>query len=163
MSRIYAVPFNGTVTAAGGDTDLFSFQPADDRPIKLRGFRLSQYSEVGDANEEDVRITIRRMTTTVTIGTGGSSVTAAAPNDDGGGTVWAFTARVNDTGVATTTGTNQVVDEIGWNERNTPCDFWYPAPEFCPKARQAEALVVRLETTLADDMSFSGVCWIEEE
>jgi hypothetical protein len=48
MGRIYTVPFNGTVTAAGTDTDLWSFQPADDKPIKLRGFTLGQISEVGD-------------------------------------------------------------------------------------------------------------------
>lgn len=163
MGRIYAVPYNGTITAAGGDTDLVSIQPASNKPVKLRGFRLSQYSEIGDAQEEGLRITVRRMGATFTVGSGGSSVSAATPPADSADTAWGFTARCNDTTVATTSGTNQVLEELGWNERNTPCDFWYPDVQFCPKAKNGEAIVVRLETTLADDMSGAFTFWVEEE
>lgn len=163
MPRLYAVPFSGTVTAAGGDVDLWSFQPADDRPIKIRKITLGQISEVGDAQEEGLRVTVRRMTATFTVGSGGSSVTAAAPIGDAGGSVWSFTARINDTTVATTSGTNQVLDEIAWNERNTPLPTIYEELDMCPAAKQTEALVVRCETTLADDMTFSGVIVIQEE
>lgn len=162
MSRVYSVVYNGTLTAAGGDTDLVSIQPADDKPVRLRGFRISQTSEVGDAAEEDVRVTVRRMTATFTVGSGGSSVTAAAPLNDSGDQVWAFTARANDTTVSTTSGTSQILEEIGWNERNTPCDFWYPDIQFCPSAKQTEALILRMETTLADDMTGCLTVWIEE-
>ncbi len=163
MPRIYSVPLSGTITASGGDTDLFSLQPADDRPIKLLEFTLGQISEVGDTGEEGLRITVRRMTATFTVGSGGSSVTAAAPINDAGGSVWAFTARVNDTTVATTSGTNQVLDEVGWNERNTPCDRIYADIDRCPVAKQTEAIIVRCETTLADDMTFSGRAIVQEE
>lgn len=163
MGRVYAVPFNGTVTAAGTDTDLWSFQPADDKPIKLRGFTLGQISEVGDAAEEGLRITVKRLPATFTVGSGGSSVTAAAPVRSSLDTVWGFTARVNDTTVATSSGTVQVLDEFGWNERNTPYEHWYPDTDYCPSCFQAQGLVVRMETTLADDMTFSGVAWVEEE
>lgn len=163
MSRIYTVCYNGTLTAAGTDSDLLSVQPADDRPIRLRGFRLSQASQVGDANEKDIRVTVRRMLATFTVGSGGSSISSAAPVDDAGGTVWGFTARCNDTTVATTSGTNQIIEDLAWNMRNSPCDFWYPDIDFCPKAKQTEALVVRMETTLGADVSgFSGTFWIEE-
>ena len=163
MSRIYAVPFSGTLTNSGGNADLFSLQPADDKPIKLRGFKLSQISEVGDAAEEGLRITVRRMTATFTVGSGGSSITAAAPINDSGGTVWGFTARCNDTTVATTSGTNQVLDDIGWNERNTPFEVWYPDSDaFLPQAKQTEALVVCCETTPADDLTISIVAFVEE-
>lgn len=163
MGRIYAVPFNGTVTNAGGDVDLWSFQPADDKPIRLRGFTLGQISEVGDTAEEGLRITVKRLPATFTVGSGGSAVTAAAPNRSSADTVWGFTARTNDTTVATTSGTAQVQDEFGWNERNTPLDRWYPELEFCPQCFQAQGIVIRCETTLADDMTFSGVAWVEEE
>lgn len=163
MGRIYAVTFNGNVTAAGTDTDLFSFQPADDKPVKLRGFRLSQTTEVGDAQEENLRITVRRMLATFTVGSGGSALTAAAPVTDSLEPVWSFTARANDSTVATTTGGNQVVEELGWNERNTPCDIWYPDDKFASKVRQTEALVIRMETTLADDMTVCLTAWVEEE
>lgn len=163
MPRIYSVPYSGTVTAAGGDTDLFSLQPADDRPIKILEFTLGQISEVGDTQEEGLRITVRRMTATFTVGSGGSSISAAAPINDAGGSTWGFTARANDTTVATTSGTNQVLDEVGWNERNTPCQIVYADIDRCPVAKQTEALVIRMETTLADDMTFTGRVVVQEE
>lgn len=163
MPRIYAVTYNGTLTAAGTDTDLLSVQPADDRPVRLRGFRLSQIGKVQDANEVAARITIKRLPATFTVGSGGSAITAAAPVDDAGGTVWGATVRCNDTTVATTSGTAQTLEELGWNVRNTPCDFWYPDLDFCPKAKQTEGLIVRMETTLGGDITnFCGTFWIEE-
>lgn len=163
MGRIYAVTYNGTITNAGGDTDLLSIQPADDKPVRLRGFRLSQTSEVSDAQEEGLRITVKRLPATFTVGSGGSSITAVTPPADDLEPVWSFTARANDTTVATTSGTVQVLEEIGWNERNSPCDFWYPDVQFCPKARQGIGLVIRQETTAADDYTICFTAWVEEE
>jgi hypothetical protein len=163
MGRIYTVPFNGTVTNAGGDTDLWSMQPAANKPTKLRGFTLGQISEVADAQEEGLRITVKRMPATWTVGSGGSSVTAAAPVNSSADTVWSFTARTNDTTVGTTSGTAQVLDEFGWNERNTPYEHWYPDERFCPECINGQALVIRMETTAADDLTFSGTAWFEEE
>lgn len=163
MSRIYAVPFTGTLTNAGGNTDIWSVQPADDKPVKIRGFTLGQISEVGDTQEEGVDITVKRLPATFTVGTGGSAVTAKPPVNSSGDTVWAATIRTNDTGVATSSGTTTVEDEFGWNIRNTPYEHWYPDERFCPQCRQGEGIVIRLETTLADDLTFSGVLWIEEE
>jgi hypothetical protein len=163
MSAIYAATYNGTITASGTDTDLGSFQPADDIPIRLRGFLLSQISEVGDSAEEGLRITVRRLPATFTVGSGGSSITATKPlNDFHGGTAWGMTARANDTTVATTNGTAEVLQETGWNERNSPFDFWYPDVSFSPNARQGCGIVVRQETTLADDMTGCFTFWIEE-
>ena len=163
MSRIYTVVYNGTITAAGTDTDLLSVQPASNKPVKLRGLLLSQASEVGDAQEEDVRITIRRMTATFTVGSGGSAITAAAPVHDSADIAWGFTARCNDTTVATTSGTNQVLAEIGWNERATPYEIWFPDPQFAPKAKNTEGLIIRMETTIADDLTGCFTFWLEEE
>lgn len=162
MGRIYAVPYNGTITNAGGNADLFSLQPADDIPIRLCGIILSQISEVGDTAEEGLRITIKRMTATYTVGSGGSSVTAAAPMSGSGDTVWSFTARANDTTVGTSSGTTQVMAELGWNERNTPFDFWFPDEKFMPVAKQGQAIAIVMETTLADDMTGSFVAFVEE-
>lgn len=161
MGRIYTAVYNGAITAAGGNTDLFSIQPADDKPIKLRGFRLSQISEVGDAAEEGLRVTVKRLPATYTVGSGGSSVTPTPM--DSADTACGATVRGNDTTVGTTSGTAVIIEEIGWNERNSPCDFWYPDAAFCPKAKQGEALAIVLETTLADDMTGCFTAWIEEE
>ncbi len=162
MSRIYAVTFNGTVTNAGGDTDLISIQPADDKPCRIRGFIISQTSEVGDTAEEGLRVTIKRLTATVTVVSPDANVTAAAPIDDSGGTTWGFTARTNDTTVMTSSGTTQVLLDMYWNERNSPYDFWFPDIDFCPKGKQTEALTLRIETTAADDLTVSGTMYVEE-
>jgi hypothetical protein len=58
MSRVYTVAYQGTLTAAGTDSELFYLKPAADKPIRLRGFRLAQFSEIGDAQEENIRVSI---------------------------------------------------------------------------------------------------------
>lgn len=162
MGRIYAAPYNGTISNAGGNTDLFSAQPADDKPIALRGLLLSQYSEVGDAAEEGLRITVQDLVSTFTVGSGGSAITATRPPADPGGGVWGATVRCNDTSVATTSGTAGVFADMGWNERASPFDFWWPDDRFCLAVRQGSGLIVRQETTPADDYSGSFTFWFEE-
>lgn len=163
MSHIYPVPAKFTVTSAGGDVDLTSLLPADDKPITLRGFRLSQLSEIGEIQEENLEITIYRMSATVTIGSGGSVVAARTPPGDSGDPVWAFSARVNDATVATTSGTTTLYDTMAWNVRNTPYEVFYPDKPFCLKARQGEAIILRCETIVADSIDFCLTTWVEEE
>lgn len=160
MGRMYTVSFAATVTAAGGDTDWIEINPADDKPIKLRGFILGQTSEVGDTAEEGLRFSVIRLPATVTSGNG--TATTPQPVDSADAAAGA-TCETNGTTVATTSGTAVTLMEFGWNERNTPFDFWYPDERFCPKVKQGEALVIRQQTTLADDMSATFTAWIEEE
>lgn len=161
MSRIYTVSYQGTITNAGGDSDLLEILPADDKPVKLRGFRLSQISEVGDTAEEGLRISVLRLPATVTSGSGGSAVTPA-PTDSADAAAGAA-CECNNTTVATTSSTAVTLEELGWNVRNSPCDFWYPDANFSPKAKQGEALIVRMQTTPADDFTGCFTFWIEEE
>jgi hypothetical protein len=74
----------------------------------------------------------------------------------------ACTARCNDTTVSTTNGTSTIVEELSWNIRNSPWERWIPE-ELRPRAINGEALVVRLETTPADDISANFTFIIEEE
>lgn len=161
MGRIYSVSYQGTITNAGGDTDLLELLPADDKPVKLRGLLLSQISEVGDAAEEGLRISILRLPATVTSGSGGSSVTPA-PMDSADAAA-GVAVECNNTTVATTSGTAVTVAEIGWNERNSPYEMWFPDDRFAPKAKQGEGLIVRQQTTAADDYTGCFTFWIEEE
>lgn len=160
MSRIYTAVYTGTITTAGGNTDLISIQPADDKPIRLRGFRFSQTTEVGDTAEEGLRITVKRLAATYTVGSGGAAVTPTPMNsaDAAAG----CTTRCNDTTVGTSAGATTILEEIAWNIRNSPCDFWYPDTDFCPVAKQGEGLAIVLETTLADDMTGCFTFWLEE-
>jgi hypothetical protein len=160
MSRIYTVSFNGTITAAGGDTDLLEVLPADDKPVKLVGFVLGQISEVGDAAEEGLRISVMRLPATVTSGSGGAAATPQ-PMDSADAAAGAA-CEVNNTTVATTTGTAITLAEHGWNIRG-PFEQWYPDANMRPKAKQGEALLVRCQTTAADDISGQGVFYLEEE
>ena len=159
--RHYRIPYSGTVTAAGGDTDLLSLVPADDKPIRLIGWIFGQSSEVGDAQEENIRITIRHMTATVTI-TGGTSVTPVA-NRPGTSDYAAagVTAKCNHTTVATTSGTSTIMEELGWNIRSSPWERWIPE-EFRPECVEGEAILVRMESTLADDITIEMTFLIEE-
>ena len=160
MSRVYAVPFSATVTNAGGNADLWEFLPADDKPIKLRGVRLGQISEAGDTAEEGIQVSIVRLGATVT-GSNGTSVTPV-PLDSADAAA-GFTAEYNGATVATTNGTTTIVEYLAWNNRNSPFEIWYPDPAFAPKAKQGEGLFIRMDTTIADDMTFAGTAWIEEE
>lgn len=161
MGRIYTVPFaGGTVTNAGGNADLWELLPADDKPIKLRGFRFGQISEVGDAAEEGVEIQIVRLGATVT-SSNGTGVTPVPP--DSADSAAGFTAEVNGATVATTSGTTTILESVPWNLRASPLEVWYPDERFCPKAKQGEGLFIRLITTVADDITFGGVAWVEEE
>lgn len=162
MPRGYAITLNGTITNSGGDTDLFSGQAGDDVPIRYWGQLLSQISEVGDTAEEGLRITVKYFPATWTVGSGGNSVSAISPCADPAGSAWSMTARTNDTTVGTTNGTALVRKDLGWNERNTPYDFFFPNDMFAPMARQGAALVCRQETTAADDYTGCFTFWVEE-
>ncbi|MET8987765.1 hypothetical protein ABZW49_20150 [Nonomuraea wenchangensis] len=160
MSDIYTVPFTATVTASGGNADLWEVLPADDLPCKIRGIRLGQTSEVGDAQEEGLRISIIRMRATITSGSGGSA--GAPENIAKSNQAPSFTSETNNATVATTTGDTEIVEELSWNVRNSPFEIWYPDPAFAPKAIQGEGLFVRMQTTPADDFTFAGTLWVEE-
>lgn len=162
MPRMYRVPYTGTYANATGDTDLLSLQPADDKPVRLVGWIIGQSSEIGDAAEENIRITLRHMTATFTVGSGGSAVTPVA-NRPGTNDIAAagFTARCNDTTVATTSGTSTIMEELAWNERSSPWERWIPE-DMRPVALQGEAIVVRGETTVADDVTVELTFFVEE-
>jgi hypothetical protein len=160
VGRIYAVAFSATVTNAGGDTDLWEFLPADDKPIKLRGFRLGQTSELADAAEESVRITITRLAATVTSSDGTSRTPIPMDSAD---VAAGFSAEYNGDTVATTSGATTIIEEMAWNLRMSPFEVWYPDDRFAPKAKQGEGLFIRLQSTLTDDIDFAGTAWVEEE
>jgi hypothetical protein len=162
IGRFYAVTYNGTITAAGGNTDLLSVQPADDKPVYLLGWSIGQTSEVGDTQEEGLRVTVQVLPATFTVGSGGTLVTAQPPVGDNGGPTWSFTARCNDTTVATTSGTAIPRGEFGWNERATPWDYWYPHERLYPYASQGQGLVVRNESTANDDLTGSVTFYLLE-
>lgn len=159
MADIYTVSFTGTITASGGNADMWEVTPADDKPCKIRGFRLGQTSEVGDSAEEGLRISIVRMTATVTSSNGTSTTAEHVAKS---ATAPGFSSRTNGATVASTTGDTEIVEELSWNVRNSPFEVWYPDPDFAPKCIQGQALLIRLQSTPTDDITFAGTLWVEE-
>lgn len=160
MPRIYKNAYNATITNAGGDVDWMDFKPASNKPIRLRGKTVSQFSEVGDAAEEEVEFRIARLAATVTDGSGGASDTPV--QDDENDASAGYTARHNDTTLATSSGSTTNLDELAWNERNTPYERWFPDDEYAPRVQNAAALSDRQLNTLADDISAQVTYWVKE-
>lgn len=160
MGRIYSVSFSGTVANASGDVDWLEIAPADDKPVLLRGLLISQISEVADAGEEGLRFSIIRLP--ATFSTGNGTATTPQPMDSAGAAAGA-TCETNGATVATTSGTAITLVEFGWNVRNSPYEMWFPDRDYAPKVKQGEGLVVRMQTTVADDITACATFWIEEE
>lgn len=162
IGRAYAVEFhNVTLTTAGGDQDLFYVKPAADKICVIEAVYLSNVgvaADAGDAQEELHRIEIIRLPATVTAGSVGAAMTPnpLSTNDTAAG----FTARINDTTVATTSGTALNLHSDGWNVR-IPY-VWMPPPEHRLIVANAQAIVVRLASTLTDDIVCNGTCIVRE-
>jgi hypothetical protein len=155
--RIYTVEFeNVSITNAAGDQDLFYIAPADDIPVAIHALYLDQISDVGDAQEEVLRYRIIRGHTTV--GSGGAAATARSigPGDSGA----SFTARTNDTTIASA-GTAVNIHSGGFNVR-VGLPLVFPV-EHRPVVSQAQgSIVVRLMAGPADDLTMSGTLYLEE-
>lgn len=159
IGRAYVAEFHNVAISA--QQDLFYVKPAADKICVLEAVYLSNVggsADAGDAQEELYRIEIIRLPATVTVGSGGNSMTPnpTATNDAAAG----FTARINDTAVATTSGTALNLHSDGWNIR-VPY-VWMPPPEHRLLVANAQALVVRLVSTPADAVTCNGTCIVRE-
>lgn len=161
MGRIYTVSYSGTLTAAGTDCDLLTIKPAANKPCILRGLLLGQTTEVGDTGEENIRVSILRLPATVTDGTGGAAAATPVPVDENDSAA-GFSGRQLDTTVATTSGTAATIEEFGWNLRASPLERWWPDADFAPRAQNAAALVIRNQSTVADDVTIQLTAYVEE-
>jgi hypothetical protein len=154
VPRSYTVEFENVAVTAG--QDFFSLDAATDKPIELVAFELSQNTEVGDAAEEQLRVRVIRGHTTV--GSGGTAPTPqpTSPGDTAAG----FTARVNDTTIASA-GTAVNLHSAAFNVRvGYP---WGPVPFGMGYWTSGTSLlVVRLLAAPADSVSMSGSATVIE-
>lgn len=154
MSRMYTVSIGAVAVTAL--QDLFALVPAANRPIRIAGLQISQNTDFGDAQEEGLRVRIRRGQTTV--GSGGS---APAPvRIDTSDQDAQFTARANDTTQAGG-GTIQTLFEDVWNVRMPYLIFW---PEnMRPTANAGDnRLTIELPVAPADSITVSATVYVEE-
>jgi len=145
MSGVYTVPF----ACAGVTTsiDLSEIVAHTSKPLMIRGFVIGQKTEVGDAQEEMLRITIKSGQTVS--GSGGSAVTPS--NNDGAAAAAGFTAEQFNT---TKAGTGTIVDHgpWPWNVRVSPYVEKFPEGEekFLIAARRATLELVDAPTDTMD-------------
>lgn len=159
IGRIYAVEFHNVSVAA--QQDFFYVKPAADKICVIEEVKLANVgiaADAGDANEELWDIEFIRVPATVTVGSGGSAFTPnpLATNDAAAG----FTARINDTTKATTSGSLLVLDPDGLNIR-IPY-LWAPAPEHRILVANAQAVVCRLNSTPTDAVTMNGRMLVRE-
>lgn len=155
MARYYSVEFEN-ITAPAADIDFFELAAADDKPIEIVYGVIGQFTDMGEAEEEGLPMTITRNITAS--GSGGSVVTPRPlnPNDAAAG----FTCEVGNTTTASG-GSPEILhaeviySRIGW--------FYLPPAEARPKLSQAENLmIVSLSPWAGDALSLSGTLVVKE-
>jgi hypothetical protein len=159
LGRLYAVSFAAVSVTA--QQDFFYVKPATDKICIIEAIYLSNVgigADAGDAQEELYALALSYLPSTVTAGTGGSSVTPAplSVNDAAAG----FAACVNDTGKATTNGTAITRHSDGWNVR-VPY-IWLPPPEHRTIVANAAAITLQLNSTPTDAILISGTMLVRE-
>jgi len=153
MARPYVIQFNNiAVTAA---QDLFNIAATSGMAFVLHQFELNSESSSSAA---ELRVVIKRMTATVTNGSGGSVATISAlASTDAAATV---TGRTNDTTRATTSGSTTNLFPFGWNVLNGL--LFCPPPEIRPTFGVSQNLLIGLETAPAASTTMDGYIVIEE-
>ncbi len=153
LGRIYAVTFSAVAVTAA--QDLFEITPASNRPIEIVGIELGQTSDAGDAQDEQLQISIVRGHTTS--GSGGSAPTPAAlsPLNTAAG----FTAEANNTTIASA-GTTVTLHVAAWNVRAGYIN-WFPE-ECRPSATSTNTTIVVRQTAPADSITMSGTLYVRE-
>lgn len=159
LGRAYVVEFHGV--AATAQQDFFYIKPAADKIVVIESCYIAASggtADAGDAQEELLQVEMIYLPATVTVGSGGSSFTPnpTSINDTAAG----FTARTNDTTVATTSGTATRRHSDGFNNR-LPY-IWLPPPEHRMVVANAAAIVFRLTTTPADSITLNGTLLARE-
>ncbi len=153
MGRIYSAEFQDVSVAVA--QDLFSILPASNVPISIHQVSLSQNSEVADAAEEGLTISIIAGNTTT--GSGGSAGAGEPLNFRDAAD--SATVRTNDT-TEMSAGTAVVKHSEAWNIR---MPFIYlPAPEDRIIVANALFFGVQLITVPADAIIMSGTVIYEE-
>lgn len=154
--RMYSVPFVAVVVTAV--QDLWELTTASSRPLIIHSIEIEQETEVGDAQEEDLRILYRRGTSGTTSGSGGTAVT---PRPDWSSDAAAtFVAECNNTTVMSG-GTITDLRAWTWNVR-LPF-FKQFTPETRPRINGAgERATISLPVAPADSITMNGTLMVEE-
>ena len=155
MGRRYEIPFAEVSVSAV--QDLFEILVPSDAVMIVHSLELSQSSDAADAEDEQLHISIRRVTGAPSSGSGGSTVTPApcSPGDAAAG----ITAEINNT-TQLSGGTNTLLYPVSWNVRGGY--IYIPIPEGRNEFSPSTRCLIELETVPADALTMSGVLTVSE-
>ncbi len=151
--RIYLFPF--TRVAITAVQDLWNVAATAGMAFELHSISLGAE---GATTAEELSIQIKRLTATVTNGTGGAAVTGV-PNPTTGSAA-TITCRCNDTGRGSTNGTTTIMFSDTWQLTNGYVYQW--APEDRPMFGLSQNLLIGLEAAPAGSHTCSGVITVAE-
>ena len=151
--RTYTIPFRAVSISAA--QDLCAAYAGASMAIEVVSITLGQVTQT---SVEECQISIKRLPATVSTGSGGSSTTPVVDADSDAGST--FTARINDTSQATTSGTAVYPHTDVWNEVN---GYQWIFPEKArPSCKPGEALIFSLDSAPAAARTCNGSMKIKE-
>jgi hypothetical protein len=151
---VNSAQFNGIAITA--QQDLFELVAPALKAVQLLMVKLTQTTEVGDAQEENLSILFKKGQTTSGSG-GATGVTAVNLRGETAGTA---AIETNNTTKATV-GTILTFDNDVWYERSP--FLWVPPTEkLIPLIPPGVRMTVELATTPADSITANGVIYWEE-
>jgi|SRR5579863_2658486 len=153
MGRMYTVQVRGV--AVSTVQDIIAAYSGALRQIKVHALQLGASGQTTVAN---LGITLKHLAATVTQGSGGNAPTPTRVNPLDAGA--SFTARVNDTTQATSSG----IVFVFCDEFNPINGFYWQAPVrgHEPEATINEALVLSLDNTPSVTLTMNATLWVEE-
>ena len=151
LSNVFAVSFSGVASAVA--MDLFAHQVPTGKVLRLLCCRISQTSDAGDAEAEQLSFLIERVTGG-TVGSGGSTFTPvpvdARQSDSTAQDDW----RINDT-TQNTGGTREVLDAFSANVEHGY--IFKPDLNTTPTFLETQYVAISMEAP-GDSLSMDGVC-----
>jgi hypothetical protein len=151
--RLFQIPIDAVSVAAA--QDLFSIKAGSINGLRLHYLNLTAG---GVSSPAELRLLVKRLSGTLTAGSGGSSGTAVAP-DSADTTSSTATVRVNDTTAATATSSSTLA---AWEWNVLGPHEYYPAPEHRMGCKAGEQLVINLPAAPGSSTPISGYAIWEE-
>jgi hypothetical protein len=150
MGRVYTITFEEVAVTAV--QDLFEVVAAADSVVIIHELRLSQSSDAGDTESEQLQILMHRGSTS------GSGGTAPTPSPiEVGDSAFGGTAEVNNTSQSTE---GTILGGGAWNVMAGEQFLWTPETRLVlsPSGR----FIVELQTAPDDSLTMTGTLTVEE-
>lgn len=155
MGFVYTIKLAPTAYTVAAD--LVEITPADDKPVRILGFRVWQTSDLGDAQEEVITLSwIRGHTTSGSGGNTGVARDPKHPNAPSAG----MTAETGNT-TAASAGTTTEPYTTGWNVR-VPLEVVFTPQQQIEANQGNTTILLRMGAAPADSMTIGCSVDVEE-